>query len=155
MSDNVNKGKGSIILKVLIAVLAVILYFIITTPWDAKLEADKKIVESRKKMSYIRAGEIAYISQHGVYSNTVEEMINFIKNDPLLSTQIDSVFNLKKGVEIDLNTLNVCPITNTPYIYQVDNTSAVRKYYLKCPGSDNSIGSMTDDDKVNKSSWEN
>lgn len=155
MSDGQNKEKGSIILKVVIVLLAVVLYFIISSPWQAKVEADKIKLQSRVKMAQIRSAELVYVANKGNYSESLNELISFIKNDPYLSTKIDSVFNLKEGTEFNIETLNISPVTNTEYKYQVDNNSVIKKYYLECPGGSGSVGSMTDDDKVNKSSWEN
>lgn len=155
MSDSQKSEKGSIILKALIVVLVVVLYFIISTPWQAKVAADKLKLDSRVKMSQIRSGELVYVAAKGEYSSSIAELISFIKRDPYLSTKIDSVFNVKDGSNFNLETLNISPVTGTEYKYQVDNASAVKKYLLECPGGSGSIGSMDDEEKVNKSSWEN
>lgn len=148
-----NKDKGNIILKILIGVLVVVLYYIITAPWSEKLKVDALKLQSRVKMTKIRTGELAFIASNNRYSSSLQELVDWLKTDPFVSAKKDSIFDLK-GSRLNLDSLIYSPVNGEVYKYQFSDSSAVKKYYLECPGGSGSIGSMTDDDKVNKSTWE-
>jgi len=152
MSES-NKEKGNIILKILIAVLVVVLYYIITAPWSEKLKVDALKMQSRVKMTKIRSGELVFIESNNRYSSSLRELVDWLKADPTVAAKKDSIFNLK-GAQLNLDSLIYSPVTGEVYKYQSSDSSTVKKYYLECPGGSGSIGSMVDDDKVNKSTWE-
>lgn len=152
MSES-NKEKGNIILKILIAVLLIVLYYIITAPWSEKLKIDALKMQSRVKMTKIRSGELVFIESNNRYSSSLRELVDWLKADPIVTAKKDSIFNLK-GAQLNLDSLIYSPVNGEVYKYQSSDSSTVKKYYLECPGGAGSIGSMVDDDKINKSTWE-
>ncbi len=148
-----NKDKGNIFLKILIAVLLIVLYYIITAPWTEKLKIDSLKMQSRVKMTKIRSGELAFIASNNRYSTSLRELVDWLKTDPFVSARKDSIFDLK-GARLNLDSLMYSPVNGEVYKYQASDSSTVKKYILECPGGAGSIGSISDDDKVNKSSWE-
>lgn len=147
-------GKGNIFLKILIVILSVVLIYIIVTPWQKKVAADRLKLESRDRMGYIRSGLLYYIGKTGTYAPSLESLVTDLKNDPFAISKQDSIFKPKAGKSLFLDSLLVSPVTKTPFIYQVNDTAAVKKYLLKCPGGSGSIGSLNVDDSTNKASWE-
>ncbi len=153
MADT-REGKGNIFLKILIVVLSVALIYIIVTPWQKKLAADRLKLASRERMDQIRSGLLYYVSKTGSYVPTLQDLVNDLKNDPVAIAKQDSIFKLRNGKKVVFDSLLTSPVTKSPYIYILNDSSAVKKYLLRCPGGSGAIGSVTVDDSTNKATWE-
>ncbi|MBN8705068.1 MAG: hypothetical protein J0L62_04275 [Bacteroidetes bacterium] len=153
MADT-REGKGNIFLKILIVILSVVLIYIIVTPWQQKVAADRLKLNSRERMDYIRSGLLYYIGKTGTYAPSLQELVNDLKNDPVAIAKQDSIFKIRPGKVVYLDSLLVSPVTKSAFIYQLNDSSAVKKYLLKCPGGSGWIGSLSFDDSTNKASWE-
>lgn len=150
--SNPREGKGSIIYKLIIVALFGVLVYIIVSPWQEKLKEDALIKESRKRMDYVRAGNMFYINQNGVYAPSIDELVRYVSSNPQFLSKKDSIFSLQ-GYDFDLSQLKISPVSLSPYEYASNDTSKVKKYLIKDPVA-GSIGSIIDEDKVNKATWE-
>ena len=85
-------GKGSIIYKIVIVILAGALVFSIYYPktlWDKEA---KNTEECRYRMSNLYNAELQYLRFHTGYTDSLEELINFIKTDSSYHAFVDSIF---------------------------------------------------------------
>lgn len=91
------KAKGSIIFEVLIVVLAVLLIGSIIYP---KRVGEREAVNTdlcRSRISSIFDAELLYLRYNKVYTDTLEHVLDFLKNDQLYATYVDSV--IKSGLD--------------------------------------------------------
>ena len=109
------KSKGSIIYKLLIVVLVAALIATILYPKKLWKTEDQNVEICRDNMEHILYVEYAYLSAYNAFTDTLENAVNFIKNDTtgtvlrrfistdsLLSTKIiKAMEKLKYGVKID------------------------------------------------------
>lgn len=146
--------KGSIVLKIIIVLLAGILVWVIYEPY-AYMEQEAVFKrESRLRMADIRQAELLYLDHHGRYTASLDSLIEFIKTDSTIAATMDSIFKPLSGGSFVPESLKYSPKSHRPYSLQVDDTSAVKKYYLEDPDGYGTIGSLEDEAKVNKASWE-
>ncbi len=148
------KAKGSIILEILIVVFFVFLVLSLYIPkklWD---EEDKERELCRNRMTAIWRLEQEYIRKNQVYTDTLDYLINFIKQDTTKSqVMIDTLlFNNPP------DSLHNCPSTGLPYILKLREDKLGIK--IECPNEDYTIryylfftkkienhGSITDGEK--------
>ena len=109
------KSKGSIIYKLLIVILAAALVATILYPKKLWKAEDQNVEICQDNMEHILYVEYTYLSAFNAFTDTLENAINFIKNDTtgivlrqfintdsLLSTKIIKALNdLEYGVKID------------------------------------------------------
>lgn len=109
------KSKGSIIYKLLIVVLVAALIATILYPKKLWKTEDQNVEVCRDNMEHILYVEYVYLSQFNAFTDTLENAVNFIKNDTtgtvlrqfitsdsLLSTKIIKMMkNFEYGVKID------------------------------------------------------
>lgn len=148
------RPKGSIVLKSIIVVLVGVLVWVIYEPYTIMKQEEAFKEESRLRMVNIRQAELLHLDRHGLYSSNLDSLIHFIKTDSILSAKQDSIFEPHSDGTFNIDSLKYTPKSHRVYEIQVDDTSVVKKYLLKDPDGYGSIGSLDDDAKVNKASWE-
>jgi hypothetical protein len=173
------------ILYLVIAILSVILIKVaIIDPKNAVEEERFNRTESRLRMNNIKEAEILWQKKNGSFTDDLNALVNFIKEDPFA----DSVMNafdsltmkpanpftpLSHG-EFTPESLKTSPRTFQPYVLQIDTTTSIdttinrrgqivkvdttvvtgTKYYLEDPDGYGTIGDLYNDALKNTSSWE-
>ncbi len=146
--------KGSVILKIIIVLLVAILVWVIYEPYTIMKQELVFREESRLRMENLRQAELLHLDRFGLYISNLDSLIHFIKTDPDISANLDSIFKPLSEGTFSVDSLKYTPKSHRPYEIQVDDTSVVKKYLLEDPDGYGSIGSLDDDRKVNKASWE-
>ena len=173
------------ILYVVIVALAYLLIRVAIIEPTEIVEAEKYYkTESRARMSNIKAAEILYEGKFRRYTDNLDTLVHFIKNDSnvqKLMTGIDSITGRSSNPFTNLavggfiaDSLFTSPKSYASYILQVDTTKSVdtvinrrgkitkidsnivigTKYYLECPDGYGTIGDLTDVALKNAASWE-
>jgi len=146
------EAKGSIILKIIIVLLMAVLVYVIYEPYQIQAQEESYRSESRLRMVNIRAAQLQFIGQHGRYVSTLDSLVMFINTLP--DSIRSSAFLPLSGGTFTAELLLTSPKSNRPYVLVSVDTSAIKKYVLEDPDGYGSIGSLTDDARVNKASWE-
>jgi len=174
-----------LILYVVIAVLVFILIKVAYIDPNKVVEKEKYYKqESRLRMSNLREAERLWQLKHKQYTDNLDSLIMFLKNDPSVQkvmTGIDTITGKSTNPFVKLTDGNLVwdslyrsPKTHTPYIVQVD-TSVVadtvidrrgriikidsvrtigQRYFIKGPDGYGTIGDLTNDALKNTASWE-
>lgn len=173
------------ILYLVIAILSVLLIKVaIIDPKNAVEQERFYRTESRLRMNNIKEAEILWQKKHGSFTDNLNQLIGFVKNDPY----VDSVMNafdsltmksanpfipLSHG-EFTPESLKLAPKSFQPYILQIDTSMSIdttinrrgqivkvdsnvttgNRYYLEDPDGYGSIGDLYNDALKNTSSWE-
>jgi len=140
-----------VVLGILIIGLAYFLYYSITEPYDA-IEREERLTEmTRERMSNIRTALIDFERDSGSYPDSLEILLDHIRNDSVLANAQDSVF----GRTLNLDSLLYSPRSANRYGYTLSDTGRVETYLLEDPDSDDQIGTLTGDPtQANAASWE-
>ncbi len=146
--------KGSIIYKAIIVVLVGLLIYVIYEPYQIREQERQFRHESRLRMLNVREAQLQHINRFFRYNSSVDSLVQFIR-DSLIAQNInlERFRPLSHGL-FTPESLLYSPRTHRPYILMADDTSRIKKYFLQCPDGHGSIGSMDDDTRVNKASWE-
>jgi hypothetical protein len=140
-----------VILGIVIIGLAYFLYQSITEPYDRIERKQLKTEQTRARMANIRTGLIDYERDSASYPDSLNLLLQHIRNDTLLSTRRDSVF----GTSINLDSLLHSPRTGNRFQYTVSDTGRVETYLLEDPDTDDQIGTLSGDPtQANAASWE-
>lgn len=149
-----HESKGSPILKAIIVVLLGVLVYVLYEPYQIRQREEMFKKESRLRMMNIRAAQLAYISEYGRYCSSLDSLVAFIK-ERLQDGKLDpSVFKPLTHGTFEPDSLLHSPKSLKPYSLQTIETTVIKKYLLEDPDGYGSIGSLTDDTRVNKASWE-
>lgn len=146
------EAKGSVILKVIIVLLTAVLVYVIYEPYQIQAQEESFRAESRLRMVNIRAAQLQYIGNYGRYVSTLDSLVEFIETLP--DTTRAAIFLPLTTGTFTPRSLVTSPKSNRPYTFVAVDTSAIKKYVLECPDGYGTIGSLTDDSRVNKASWE-
>jgi len=140
-----------IILGIVIIGLAYFLYLSITEPYD-RIERRQEITEqTRARMSHIRTALVDYERDSAAYPDSLNILLQHVRNDSLLSTRQDSVF----GGPVNLDSLFYSPRSGNRFLYTVSDTGRVETYLLEDPDTDDKIGTLSGDPtRANAASWE-
>jgi len=140
-----------IVLGIVIIVLAYFLYQSITAPYD-RIERRQEITEqTRARMSQVRTALVDYERDSATYPDTLNLLLQHIRNDSILSTRQDSVFD----GPVDLDSLLYSPRTGKRFQYAINDTGRIQTYLLEDPDTDDQIGTLTGDPtQANAASWE-
>lgn len=140
-----------VVLGIIIVGLAYFLYLSITEPY-AEIERQERLTEmTRERMSHMRTSLIDFERDSGSYPDSIEVLLQHIRDDSILSNAQDSVF----GGPIEIDSLPHSPRTGTRFQYTVSDTGRVETYLLEDPDSDDQIGTLTGDPtQANSASWE-
>ena len=149
-----HEGKGSPIYKAIIVVLVGLLAYVVYEPYTIRAAEDAYRAESRARMLNIRAAELQYINRFFRYNSSLDSLVQFI-NDSLLTTgSWQQYFVPLEGGGFSPESLLRSPKSGRPYQFTAVDTTRIKKYELVCPDGYGTIGSLTDDGRVNKASWE-
>jgi len=87
-----DKSKGSILLEILVVILVVGLVLTILYPkkvWD---EEDENTATCRNNMDRILKAELVYQKFHNTYTDSLEGLVSFIKNDSTKEAIMDYIY---------------------------------------------------------------
>lgn len=148
------EAHGSIVLKIIIALLIGILIYVIYEPYHIRQQEDIFKRESRTRMINIRTAQLAYIERFNRYTGSLDTLVQFI-NDSLLTVPSDRVVfkPLVSGPFVP-ESLKYAPRSHRPYVLTSIDTTRIMKYLLEDPDGFGTVGSLTDNSKINKASWE-
>jgi hypothetical protein len=140
--------------------------------------------ESRLRMMNIREAEILWYEKHGNYTDNLDSLVYFIRNDSLVRAKVagfDSItqrstnpFKDLTSGEFSPDSLFITPKSFTSYLLQVDTTVSSdtvidrrgrivkvdttitigTRYLLECPDGYGTIGDLFSDALRNTASWE-
>ena len=148
------RATGSWILKAIIVLLVALLVYVIYEPYQRMLASEASKKESRARMMNLRTAELYFIGATGYYTGSLDSLLSFVRTDSTMLAVRDSVFKPLRHGQFSIDSLKFSPRTHQPYKLSVDNSMAIKKYLLECPDGYGSIGSLTDDSRINKGSWE-
>ncbi|MBT8380536.1 MAG: hypothetical protein KJN64_15065 [Ignavibacteria bacterium] len=174
-----------IILYVAIAILTVILIKVaIIDPKDVVAVEKYNKNESRLRMDNIKEAQIIYQRKHGNFTDNLDGLISFIKNDPFVDSIVNSFdsltmrsanpFSPLSHGEFTPESLKFTPKSNAMYVLQIDTSVAIdttvnrrgrvvkvdttieygTRYYLEDPDGYGTIGDLDNEALKNTASWE-
>ena len=173
------------VLYLVIAILSVILIKVaIIDPKDAVEQERFFRTESRLRMNNIKEAEILWQKKYGNFTDNINDLVKFIKEDPFADSVIkafDSLtmkpanpFKPLSGGAFTPDSLKLSPKTFQVYILQIDTSITVdttinrrgvvtkvdkkvvlgTRYYLEDPDGYGKVGDLYNDALKNTSSWE-
>lgn len=139
------------LLFVAILGLAYFLYYSITEPYE-RIERQQRITEqTRTRMANVRTALIDYDRDSTSFPDSLDLLLQHVRNDSILSNAQDSVF----GGPINPDSLIHSPRSGEPFQYTVSDTGRVETYLLEDPDTDDQIGTLSGDPtQINSASWE-
>lgn len=149
-----HKVKGSIVLKIVIALLIGLLIYVIYEPYQIMEEEEANKAESRSRLVNIRSAQLQYIGLFGVYASSIDTLVQFVKDYFPTGTDTTEIFKPFANGPFVAESLLYTPKSHRKYIVTSVDTTIIKKYLLEDPDGYGSIGSLTDDARVNKASWE-
>lgn len=172
-------------LYLVIAILSVILIKVaIIDPKNAVEQERFFRTESRLRMNNIKAAEILYQKKFGNYTDNLNKLISFIKEDKYVDSVMDAFDSLTMrpanpfkpltNGEFTPESLKLSPKSFQPYVLQIDTSISVdttinrrgvvvkidttrvlgTKYFLEDPDGYGTVGDLFNDALKNSSSWE-
>ncbi len=148
------QAKGSPILKGVIVLLFGILIYVLYEPYQIREREENNKKESRARLVNIRAAQLLYISDHGSYAPSIDSLVAFIKGKIASGTVPEDTFKPLVFSPFSPDSLLHTPGSWRPYSVISVDTTVIKKYFAEDPDGYGSIGSLTDDSRVNKASWE-
>lgn len=173
------------ILYVIIAILTVILIKVaIIDPKEIVAVEKYNRTESRARMQNIREAEILWEKKFGFFTDDLDSLILFVKNDPFVDSVVNSFDSLTMKSanpfkplshgEFTPESLMHTPRSQKPFILQIDTSVSVdtvvnrrgkivridstvvvgEHYYLEDPDGYGTIGDLNNDALKNTASWE-
>ncbi|MBE0570441.1 MAG: hypothetical protein IH618_02760 [Ignavibacteriaceae bacterium] len=172
-------------LYLVIAILAVILIKVAIIDPKNAVEQDKFWrTESRLRMNNIKAAEILFQKKYGSYTDNLEKLISFVKEDKFVDSVVNAFDSLTmrpanpfkplSNGEFTPESLKLSPKSFQAYILQIDTSISIdttinrrgavvrvdtvrvlgTKYYLEDPDGYGTVGDLFNDALKNTSSWE-
>jgi hypothetical protein len=140
-----------LVLAIVIAGLAYLLYTSITEPYEA-VERRREITQmTRDRMNQVRSAIGVYQRANDRYPGSLDSLVMYIKSDSAMMAGRDSLF----GPGFEPDSLTFSPRTGSMFEYAVNDTGRVVIYMLKDPDSDDRIGALTPDiTLLNAANWE-
>jgi len=153
-----NPSKGSIVFKLIIVLLIGVLIYVLYEPYVIFEQEIYYKAESRLRMENIRVAQLKFISDPkgvGKYNNSLDSLILYIKAGLESGTLKKEEFKpLTSGTFVP-ESLARTPKSWVPYMLATVDTAVIKKYVLECPDGYGTIGSLTEEEKLNKADWEN
>jgi hypothetical protein len=183
-----HKSEPWYIHAILYAIIAVLVFVLIKVAYldpKAILEQEqfyKK--ESRLRMSNLRSAERLWHEKYNRYTDSIDSLMAFLKNDPSVKEAIEGVdsitgrptnpfLNLSDG-NLVWDSITHSPKSGKPYLLQVDTSVSIdtiidrrgriinidtiriigQRYYIECPDGYGTIGDLRSDALQNTASWE-
>ncbi len=147
-----HEAKGSPILKGVIVVLLGILLYVLYEPYQIREEEEAFRRESRARLINIRQGQLLHIGARSRYAESLDSLVAFIRTRP--DTLVAAYFQPLTMSAFVPESLLHTPKTWRPYRLTAVDSTIIKKYLVDDPDGYGSIGSLTDDQRVNKASWE-
>ncbi len=174
----------AILYVVIIALVYVLIQVAIIGPTQVIEQEKYWRTESRARMLNLREAQILWKDKNGNYTDNIENLISFVKNDTTiakLKDQIDSLsgrskYPFKKLVSgpFEPDSLFWAPKSHSYYLLKVDTTinydtvvnrrgnivrvdtliEVGKRYLLEDPDGFGKIGDLTSDALINTPSWE-
>ena len=172
-------------LYLVIAILSVILIKVaIIDPKEAVEQEKFWRTESRLRMNNIKAAEILFQKKYGSYSDNLDKLISFVKEDKFVDSVVNAFDSLTmrpanpfkplSNGEFTPESLKLSPKSFQAYILQIDTSISIdttinrrgavvrvdtvrvlgTKYYLEDPDGYGTVGDLFNDALKNTSSWE-
>lgn len=172
-------------LYLVIAILTIILIKVaIIDPKEAVEQEKFWRTESRLRMNNIKAAEILYQKKFGNFTDNLDKLISFVKEDKFVDSVVNAFDSLTMRPanpfkplshgEFTPESLKLSPKSFQTYILQVDTSLSIdttinrrgdvvkvdtvrvlgTKYYLEDPDGYGTVGDLFNDAKKNTSSWE-
>lgn len=149
-----NPPKGSVILRIIIVILIGVLIYVLYEPYQIYQQENYYKAESRLRMENLRTAELQYISAFGKYSGSSDSLALWVKERLADGTLRAEIFKpLSDGTFVP-ESLARAPKSWKPYMITTVDTTVIKKYLMECPDGYGVIGSLTDEEKLNKASWE-
>ncbi|MFB6279358.1 MAG: hypothetical protein ABEK75_07620 [Salinibacter sp.] len=140
-----------VFLGLVIIGLSYFLYLSITEPYDRIERRQQKIEKTRTRMTNVRTALVDYERDSASYPDSLNLLMKHIRQDSILSTRQDSVFD---GT-LNLDSLLYSARSGERFQYAVSDTGRVETYLLQDPASDDEIGTLSGDPtQQNAASWE-
>ncbi len=149
-----HQSKGSPILKAVIVLLFGVLIYVLYEPYKIREEEETNKRESRARLTNIRAAQLLYITEHGKYAPSIDSLVVYVKGRMAAGTVPEGTFTPLTMSPFDPDSLLRSPGSWRPYAVTSVDTTVIKKYLAEDPDGYGSIGSLTDDSRVNKASWE-
>jgi hypothetical protein len=172
-------------LYAVIVILAVVLIKVAILDPKEIVEQEKHYrTESRLRMKNIKEAEILWQEKYGKFTNNLDSLIYFIKNDPMVDSVVNAIDSVTKKPanpfiplaqgEFIADSLFRTPKSQQPYLVQIDTTTNVDTvvnrqgkllridstlvigslYYIEDPDGYGSVGSLDNQALKNTVSWE-
>jgi hypothetical protein len=128
------EGKGSILLKIVIAVLVIITIMVIKIPHDIWQEEERITLQCRDNMSSVHEAYRYYYQVHNEYIQDVQQLIDYIQNDSTLLKRHKIVTYTKRLVDVAESFMRVPVITDLHEIHTnvvniLDDVEANSRYF--------------------------
>jgi hypothetical protein len=149
-----HQAKGSLVLRAIIVVLFGILVWVLYEPYKIREQEEMYKRESRLRMQNIRTAQLKYIEFRGTYARSITDLVEFVKAGLASDSLNVGMFRPLTSGSFVPESLLYSPKTWKLWELSVVDTTAIKKWYVEDPNGYGSIGSLTDDSKVNKASWE-
>lgn len=172
-------------LYLVIAILSVILIKVAIIDPKNAVEQDKFWrTESRLRMNNIKAAEILFQKKYGSYTDNLDKLITFVKEDKFVDSVVNAFDSLTmrpanpfkplSNGEFTPDSLRLSPKSFQAYILQIDTSISIdttinrrgavvkvdtvrvlgTKYFLEDPDGYGTVGDLFNDALKNTSSWE-
>jgi len=148
------KSKGSILFKLIIVALIAVLIYVLYEPFQIREREDGFRRESRARMTNIRTAQLQHINEFGRYAPSMDTLIAFVNKEISTGALTIEAFKPLVFSPFVSESLYYSPKSHLPYVMTSIDTTVIKKYLLECPDGYGSIGSLTDDSRINKASWE-
>jgi len=148
------EAHGSIVLKFVIVILFGVLVYVVYQPFVIQQQEQLYQKESRLRMLNLRTAELQYISDFGVYASSPDSLVSFIKRKIERGSLSEQNFKPLSRTPFVPESLLHTPKSLRPYKITAVDTTVIKKYIIEDPDGYGSIGSLTDENRINKASWE-
>lgn len=169
---------------IIVVLIGLLIKVAVIDPTEVVQEEKYYKFESRERMDNLKEAEILWFNKHNQFTDNVDELINFIKNDPYVDSIIngyDSVakrssnpFSVLAHGEFTPDSLYRTPKSGKMYVIQIDTSTSVdtvvnrqgkvlrldsttvigARYYIEDPDGYGTVGSLDNEALKNTSSWE-
>jgi len=174
----------AILYTVVVILTGILIKVAIIDPKIEVVEEKHNKTESRLRMTNIKEAEILWEKKFGHYTGSLDSLVNFVKNDPMVQkvrTGFDSLSKRPTDPFVNLSDGKFTPdsLFRTPkswkfYTLQIDTSEQVdtvvnrqgkilrvekstvigKKYFIEDPDGYGTVGSLTDEAIKNTSSWD-
>ncbi len=174
----------AILYTVIVLLVALLVKVAIIDPKDEVASEKYNKIESRLRMANLKEAQILWEKKYGKFTGSVDSLVNFIKNDPMVQkvrTGFDSLSKKPTDPFVNLSHGEFTPdsLFRTPkswqfFVMQIDTSEQVdtvvnqqgkvlrvekhtvigKRYVIEDPDGYGSVGSLLDDALKNTASWE-